>query len=219
MSWKVRYKNIYSTNDKNLLITAVQSFPNLYDTVEKCNEYYEIEKVNNDLLYRDLLSFYHLMNGNDFIPISFEDRCPKLKNLSNINPVGKSFFWCIGYISPYLLNGIEGIRGNCGKKISLPDFEILINWLDYHIKNYVSDEHSTINRFLFKQSLIKYVNEYLDKNIITKNRIGNDRLFDLIYNKKTIIDFDRDLKTDYWVEYLQDLTYRDIYEIIVNDFR
>lgn len=219
MSWKTRYKNIYSTSDKNLIITAVQSFPNLYDTVEKSNEYYEIENVNKDLLYRDLLSFYYLMNGNDFIPIAFEDKCPRLKNLANINPIGKSFFWCIGYISPYLTNGISGIRGTNGKKISIPDFEILVNWLDYHIKNYVSDKHSTINQFLFKQALIKYVNEYLEKNIITKNKIDNGRLFDLIYNKKTVINFNNELKVEHWVEYLQDLTYRDIYEIIVNDFR
>ena len=48
--WKSRYKSIYKTDDPQLVITAVQSFPNIYDTLEKNIDYYNIKKLKEDLI-------------------------------------------------------------------------------------------------------------------------------------------------------------------------
>ena len=97
MSWRNRYK-IYKTSDPRLVITAVCSFPNIYDTLEKCIEYYKIKRIQEDLIFREIYSDYEFQHGCDFIPIYFEDECPKLQKLAKLKDLGKGWFWCIGLL-------------------------------------------------------------------------------------------------------------------------
>lgn len=212
MSWKNRYK-IYKTSDPNLLITAVCSFPNIYDTIEKVNEYYDIEKIQNSELYKEIYAYYNLVHsGRDFIPVAFADRIPKLNNLQRVNPLGKGYFWCVGYVSKSLIGGASSINKHA-KSITTPNFETLLSWLKYHSENISNSTSSNVNRALFNDALRKYI---IENN---PAKLDGSRRFDLIYNCNTIADINRDLTTADWVAHLEGLKNRNLYEIIVNDFK
>jgi hypothetical protein len=209
--WKNRYK-IYKTSDPNLLITAVRAFPNIEDTIEKANKYYEIDAVAKDEKYREIYAYMNLLHwGRDFIPIAFADRIPKLQKLQNLNPIDKSYFWCVGYVSPYLKGGAASIN-KPARSIDLPSFDTMLDWFKYHVKNYNSAS-SSINTNLFEDALRKYISEN------SPEKLDPSRRFNLMYNNATIISFNRDMKTEDMINHLENLKNRDFYEILVNDFK
>ena len=213
--WKTRYNNIYKCKDPNLVITSVCAFPNVEDTIDKCNSYYKIDSLNNDLVYRELIAYIELTRGGrDFIPIAFSDKVPKLNKLQELKPVGKSYFWCIGYVSKYLKGGSKSINAPY-RSIDEPTFETLFTWFKHHVKNYNDSDSITTNHDLHKKCLIKYIYDYIDNNNVNVNR---SRVFQLIQNSRINIQDDRKTTTYHWIDHIENLKNRDIYEIIVNDF-
>ncbi len=190
MSWNSQYKNKYKCKDPNLIITAVQAFPNMVNTVEKCNEFYKIDLVSKDLFYREIYAYLQYRHaGRDFIPIAFEDKVPKLKKLKNI---GNSYFWCIAYKSDnrYI------------------DYSTAIKYLK-HYSSYHNDISNVFNQNLVADALRAYVRE-------NGKDLNYDRKFNLIYNNNiTII---KDNTVEDWIKHLEDLPNRNIYEIIFNEF-
>lgn len=209
--WKSRYK-LYMCEDPNLVITAVCSFPNIDDTIEKCNDVYGIEKLINDPIYRDMTAYLNCVSGgNDFTPIAFSDRVPKLERLQELTPVGKSYFWCIGYVTPYLKGGNRSLL-KPSRTLHQPTYETFLNWLEHRINNYNDSQSCSYNCRLFENALRAYIGEN------TGDIVNSSRRFNLIYNNHIPLLNNRGLTTKDWVEHLKNLPNRNIYEIMVNDF-
>ena len=159
MSWRQVYKKHYKTDNPNLIIASVCNFPNRRHSIEELNEDYEIEKLNTDEVYRDIMAYYYLVHGGrDFIPVGFSDRYPKLAKLQKLTPVSEGFFWCIGYVSPCLNGGASSVRKSC-TSITTPDFDTLLSWLKHYNIKYNASRGSTISSNLFADTLRRYIND------------------------------------------------------------
>lgn len=208
--WKNVYEKIFKCRDKQYVITSVCAFPYRQDTIEKCNEYYKINQLNDDAVFREMYAFYALMEGRDFIPIGFADRFPKLNKLQELQPVRQGFFWCVGYVSSCLLK-----NDNKTNTIQYPTSEKFLNWLEHHCEEYSDDVDLNINKFLASNCLRQYVSEN------SKNKIDEHRVYGLIYNNDVIFNFpeNKNWTSKDWINHLKNLKKRDIFEIIVNDFK
>jgi hypothetical protein len=198
--------------DPNLVITAVCAFPNIEDTIEKCNKYYEIEELNNDPIYKEMTTYLNYLSmGRDFTPIAFADRIPKLEKLQKLQPVDKSYFWCVGYVTPYLVGNNRALL-KPSRSLNQPTYETFLMWLEHRVKNYDDSTSSTYNCSLFENALRDYIREKSD------GIVNDNRRFNLIYNNRTVISNKRDMTINDWIDHLKNLPNRDIYEIMVNDF-
>ena len=210
--WHLRGR-IFTTKDPNLIITAVQYFPNINTDYKIYQENNNVKQIQEDLIYRELMAYYYLVHGGrDFIPLYFEDKCPKLAILQNKYPLQKSMFWCIGYVSNSLQNTSKALL-RPSKSINTPDLNTLLAWLKYYCKNYSDNIGSGINRALAEDYLRKYV---IDNS---KDIVDYSRRFSLIYNCSTIFTINRDYTVNDWINHLENLPNRSIYEIMINDFK
>jgi hypothetical protein len=212
MSWRSVYNKKYSTSNPNLLIASVCNYPHRRHSIEELNEDYDINRLNADEVYRDIIAYYYLAHGGrEFIPIGFSDRYPKLANLQKLTPVGDGFFWCVGYVSLYLNGGASSVRKPC-TSITTPDFETLLLWLKHYTQNYNSSRGSTISSNLFVDALRKYINDNAPETL------HQGRKSQLIYNNHSPLVNDINSTPADWVKHLENLKNRNIYEIMVNDF-
>jgi hypothetical protein len=210
--WHFRGK-IFLTKDPNYIITNVCYFPNINTTYQLYKEDNQVGVIQKDEKYRELMAYYELVSGgHNFIPIYLEDDCPKLGELQKKYPLKRSFYWCIGYVSSYLENGSKSLLQG-GHKVNEPSLETLLDWLEYYSSNYVDSIHSCVNQL--------FANNYLRQYIYLKTKDDeklSNRRFKLIYNCSTVFD-DRELTIKDWINHLKNLSNRDIYEILVNDFK
>ncbi len=196
--WLNRYK-IYKTRNPELIITCVRSFPNLVYTIDKAKKYYKIDILKDNIELFNIYSLYNLIDGGvNFLPICFEDECIKLQNLKNVVNPGKGWFWCIGRMSPYL------IQDTYIREIKLPDHITLKKMLIYSIDK-VED---TITEFLFNLCVKKFIYENTDNFDSAQCQTR----FKLIENTK--------LKTNskHYLEFIHEMENRNIYEFMFNEF-
>ena len=208
MSWKSRYKNVYKTSNPRLVITAVSSFPNIYDTVEKCIEYYRVKELQKDPNLLFIESLYELFHGRDFIPLYFEDDCPKLKKLRT-DHLSKGMFWCVGYVNSSLTKSTE-----YSSTITTPSHTKYLELLKYSLD--FLDGY--LWEFLFEECVQKYVYEK------TKDwtDLQKSRKFQLICNSNLIFlrhtaEYHPDKSK--CLEFIEGLYERNIYEIMVNEYQ
>lgn len=109
-----------------------------------------------------------------------------------------------------MVGGNKGLLSH-SRTINIPPYDVLLMWLEHHIKNYNDSIHHSYNRCIFKIALRLYVSDKV------KNNIDNSRLFNLIYNNNISVYHTAVTATDL-LEHLKNLPNRNIYEIIVNDF-
>lgn len=171
--WKQIYKKRYKTSFSNREIICVCSYPNMVDTIDKAVEFYGVKKLQSDQNYLDIMSEFWFHNGRDIIPLYFSDDHPKLENLQLINPVGKGFFWCIGYVSP------NYDRKN--HKYHMPSFEWFKERLYYWLDNYFSPD-SSVTSFLFEYCIKAWVY----KNSPSDTEEFKSRRFDVVENKRIV---------------------------------
>lgn len=205
--WKQRYK-YYLTKDPQYIITAVSTIKT-QNYFENLNKFYKTEELLNDPIYKDLYTYTLLNQGYDFVPIAFSDKIPKLNKLPKIESF-LEMHWCIGYISSYFKGQNRSITKTCGREIITPSYDILLNWLKHHVNNYDNSKHSSINQSLASECLRKYINENIDV------KISYSRKFNLIYNNEVCMIKSGNCLN--WINILEKLNTRDIYEIIINEF-
>lgn len=180
-----------------MIITAVCNFPNINDTLEKNVEYYLLDLIRKDNEFLRLYSFYNLRNGCEFIPVELADSCPKLNKLQELNPIGKGWFWCIGYVSEF-------------KDQSVPFYQ-LFSWLKHYLDNYHSNG-SSITAFLFEQCIISYIYEHIPEGVNVR------RLFDVVMNKKHIWTGKYDMSKEDYIKVIEDMPLMNWYELIFKYF-
>ena len=204
--WRTRGK-IYKTRNPNLIITQVCNFPNINDTLEKNIKHYNLEKIQKDDTYRDIIAHCELAYGGcDFIVYALQDTVPKLANLK---PHGKGWFWCIGYVSPTLQNAANALN-KPSKRINQPNFNGLYEWLKYYKDNHGDSYHYIYGQKLFLDALHLYI--YDNK----PEQVDSHRIFNLIQRSNFVKNFETLTEA---LEHLDNLPNRDWYEIIVNDFK
>lgn len=208
--WKNIYKNIYKTSNPDLFITSVCAFPNIHTTIEKVNEYYDIDKIHNDPLYLNIYSDYCFDAGRKYIPVCFEDKLPKLSKLKASNPIGKGFFWCVVYKNP----SYDSKKWTYNTPSHAWYREMLEHWLNnYHV------EHSSITKHLFEQSVKTWVYEN-SKNL---NEHEKHRRFKFIENSRLVFldrmgDQPQLTKEDY-LGYLDDMYKTNWYEFVFKSYK
>lgn len=208
MSWKWRYKNLFKTSNPNLIITAIQSFPNLYNTIEKNVELFKTKELQSDSKLLEIMSLHGLLvEGNGFIPLYFEDDCPKLSKLRNLKPKDErkyDWFWCICYVYP----GYEGL-GKGVSKINLPKHQRFCELLEYSIK----ELDGRYCEFLFNWSIKTYISEqtrnFNEVERYNHYKLGSEVLFDWRYDK---------IKSE-GLEFIDNMYSRNIYELMFNILR
>jgi len=201
MSWKSIYKNVYKTSNPNLFISAVCSFPNIVDTVEKAIVDYEVKQLQKDPIHLKLQALYNIYNGRRYTPLYFEDDCSKLKNLPYIN---KGYFWCILYKSEYLT-----IKSQHSSQISRPSYEELLELLDYSHNNL----KGKYNQFLFHH----IINSYIYSKTEFFNEKEKSRRFQLIENS-SLIGINHKTTYEEMKEYIKNMNLMNIYEFIFKAF-
>lgn len=210
--WHFR-KKMFLTSNPDYIITAICDFPNINTSIEIYKKNNNIEQIQKDEKYRNILAYYYVVHaGHDFIPIYFADDNEKLAKLDKLYPQGKSTFWCLGYISDCVKDKNKAILRN-HKSLNTPSLETMLDWLKYHSKNYTNDIHSLINKYLAEDYLKKWIEEN------SKDKIEYHRKFKLIYNCSTVFDKNKEWAIEDWIKHLENLQNRDFYEIIVNDFQ
>lgn len=209
--WKTRYKNTYKTSKPNLIITAVCSFPNLVDTLEKAIPYYKVKELQNDSKFLDIMSDFYFNNGCDFLPLYFEDDVPKLAKLQKLNPLGKGYFWCIGYQCPYLFEN-KNRREYIG-----PSYTQYRESLAYWLENF----HTTgsgVTSFLFEKCVTSWVYE----NSKDLPEIYSSRRFQVVANKQIRMQDDKPycnfLEKNQYTDYLDKMEVTNWYEFIFKAF-
>ena len=203
--WKSRYKNLFKTSNPNLIITGVKSFPNIIDTVEKAIVDYKVKEFQKDPLLLEIESLFWLENGRDFIPLYFEDDCPKLKNLKPFKE--KGMFWCVGYINPAVTS-----RNAWGRSITLPTHDRFKDLLEYAVKT-----NNNCWKYLFEQCITQYVYEK------TKNwaDVQKQRRFKFICNTGLHVmnaSVNKYPTPDMCMPFIENMYKRDIYEFIFNEY-
>lgn len=202
--WKNRYK-IYRTLKPEFIITAVKSFPNIVDTVDKAISYYKVKELQSDETLLNIYSLYNLFDGRDFIPLYFEDDVPKLKKLKPISP---GMFWCIGYMSPYLK-----LQDNkYTREMQIPSHIELKEFLVYAFSKKLDDIYI---RFLFDMCIHKYIYEQTT-SYFTQNQ--KHRLFQLIQNTKMYFPYNDKYNLNDCIDFIEAMYTRNIYEFIFNEF-
>jgi hypothetical protein len=207
MSWRLRYKNIYKTSHPCYVIAAVSSFPNLYDTLEKNIEYYDVKNLQSNPMELQIQSlFYLLEGGRDFIPIYFSDDVPKLEKLDT-SRLSKGMFWCIGYRNPVLM------LSNSHRELVLPTHREFKELLEYSLDHM----NGRYCEFLFKYC----IDQYVYKETENWTELQKSRRFKLICN--TTLNF-LNIKREKYdknevLEFIDNMYKRDIYEFIVNEYK
>jgi len=201
---------IYMCKDPQYVICAV-AVHKLFDTIEKLNEVYAIDKINNDPIYKELYSYYAQCKGNDFIPVALEDKIPRLGKLPKFKFNGIDMYWCVGYVNPYIVGGNKALLSS-SKTLNSPSYELLLTWLKHHVHNYSDSIHSGVNQLLASDCLRAYVRE--NKKDF---KLSQSRHFKLTCNNKVTF-MNGEEPCDGWIEHLENLSTRNFYEIIVNDF-
>ena len=144
---------MYRTNDPNLIISAVQYFPKMNNSVEKISQFIGTEKFAKDLKLTEIVATYeNYYGGHDFVPIHFANTCPKLEKLQKYIKT-KNMFVCIGYIS-----------------LVYPSHVKFKEYVEY----YPFDIDSNIWKWLFKQCILSYIHEQTSNwDIETKEHLFN----------------------------------------------
>ena len=205
-------KKLFLTRNPNYVITSIRYFPNINTSVELYKKDNDIVRLQEDKKYRNIVAYYELFyGGHDLIPLYFADDNVKIAKLDKLYPQGRSYFWCLAYVSDYLADKNKAILRSC-RSLNTPSLETLLDWLKYYSKNYCNDTSSLINRRLAQDYLKKWI---VDNS---KDKISHNRRFELIYNCSTIFEMNRELTVKDWITHLENLSNRDFYEIIVNDF-
>ena len=203
--WKTRYRNIYKTSNPNLIITAVQCFPNIVYTLDKAISYYKVKELQQDPTYLEIEALYNVHDsGRDFIPLYFEDDCPKLGRLKDL---GKGWFWCIGYRSPHLE------IGEYSRKLNLPNQAVYRTLMQYSFQK-LQGLHSI---YLFENCVRQYVCQHFEN----ATEFQNKKLFKAMSNSKLRMLYnvlERELKYEVCWEFVSEMYNRDIYEFIFNEF-
>ena len=208
------YQYTYKTSNPNLRIACVTAFPNIQDTLEKVIEYYEVKKLQRDPLLLDIYSDYYSQHGNRFIPLYFEDDCPKLAKLEAVNPRGKGSFWCIGYFCPHVTQTSQHTS-----KYDMPSHEWYRNRLDHWMDNY-HEKYSSITKFLFKCAVKKWIYDETE-NFSDEMK---SRRFQLIENSSfrpslSIIENDHFQTKKGMFDFLDEMYKTNIYEFIYKQFK
>lgn len=207
--WKTRYKHQYKTTDPNLIITAVCSFPNMIDTLEKAIVDYKVKELQKDSTYLQIESDYWFHHGRNFLPLYFEDDVPKLAKLQKVNPLGKGYFWCIGYRNP----NFTEIHYSGSGRFNPPPFQQYEEWLRYWLKTYYAGKHDGIAKHLFEQCVRRFV---FSKSKDLPERLQS-RTFDLVSNKNLVFDYPED-PNDY-LKFLDEMYVMNWYEFVFKSFK
>lgn len=206
--YRTRYYRIFKTKDPSLVICGVYAaLPKIHTTLNSVKQYYEVEQLQKDSIYLELMTEYHTYNGCDFIPLYFEDQCEKLKRLPKIedNLNGK-LYWCICKKSKnYIKNG------EYTSKYNMPNSIWFRNMLEYFVNNY-EYEHKSITGYLVNNLIKQYIYENT-KHFSDKQK---QRRFQLIENSYLNKEFK--CKEDYLNLY-NEIYKKDIYELMFNYFR
>lgn len=205
--WNRRYRKIYKTSDENLIITAVCSFPNINDTLEKAIDYYRVKELQKSPKYLEIMSDYQQHDGRFFIPIYFEDQVPKLAKLQKLNPIGKGWFWCIGYKNSNVTRG----RNDCNTYYS-PSYKWYKSRLKIWLKEYYTP-HSSVTSHLFHQAIKMWIYE----NTEHFSDEEKNRRFKLIENSNLSID-EYHLSPEDYLIYLCAMENSNIYEFMFKTF-
>jgi hypothetical protein len=205
-------KKLFLTRNPNYVITAIGYFPNMNTSIALYKENTDIVRLQEDKKYRNIIAYYELFHGgHDIIPLYFADDNVKIAKLDKLYPQGRSYFWCLAYVSDCLKDKNKAILHGYNS-LAIPSLETLLGWLKYYSKNYCNDTSSRINRCLAQDYLKKWI---IDNS---NDKISYDRRFKLIYNCSTIFEMNKELTVEDWITHLENLPNRDFYEIIVNDF-
>lgn len=192
--YNLRYKNIYRTNNPNLVISAVQYFPKMNNSVEKISQFIGTEKYANNLKLAEIVATYeNYYGGHDFVPIHFANTCPKLEKLQKYIKT-ENMFVCIGYISLVYPSHIK---------------------FKEYVEYYPFDIDSTIWKWLFKQCILSYIHEQTSNwDIETK-----EHLFNLVGNSYIKFLSDKSLTKEKAMQFINNMYDRNIYEFIINEIR
>lgn len=215
--WSFRNNNVYKTSNDKYVITAVCSFPNINDTLEKVVDYYRVKTMQKDKKYLEIMSEYYFYNGANFLPLYFEDDCPKLKKLQALQPKGKGWFWCIGYTHDNYWFSEKRIG-----TFKLKTFEEIYDMFVYWLENY-HFEYSSITKWFFEQC----VKLYVYKTSPDFDNLLNKRRFDVIENKSLRCitkyiqndykEIDVKEKADY-IQFIEKMKTRNWYEFVFSEF-
>lgn len=205
--WRTRYKNKFKTSNPRLIITAVQSFPNMTDTVEKAIIEYNVKALQKDPVLLEITSLFWMDHGCNFIPLYFQDDCPKLAKLPKLE--AKSMFWCVGYQHEAYYRISEH-----ASRITHPGHKKYRELLEYTLDK---DVNSSVWQYLFKSAVDQYVNEQT-KDWTPEQK---SRRFKFICNTdlkflRVSVDYQPDRGSA--MKFLDDMYTRDIYEFIFNEY-
>lgn len=205
--WNRVYDKVYKTSDSDLIITAVCSFPNINDTLEKVIEFYKVKQLQQSKKYLEIMSDFEHENGRYFVPLYFEDQVPKLAKLQKLKPIGKGWFWCVGYKNPNLT-----IKGKHACSFLTPPYKWYKSRLKIWLKEYHT-EYSSVTSHLFKQAIKMWIYEN------TKDFSGKEknRRFKLIENSNLSIDEYKFSPEDYLI-YLRAMEQANVYEFMFKSF-
>lgn len=200
--WSRRYR-IYKTDNPQLIITAVQSYPNMINTLDKAVKFFKTNELQSDSKLLEIVSLHGLLrSGCNFTVLHLADTCPKLNNLKN---VGDSWFWCIGYINPAYNVEYRSLNSTISK-INEPSHARYYELLEYSINNL----DGKYCQFLFDRCIINYISEqtrhFTDEDNHIKYRLGT----------RVSYDWSEDKICKEGLQFIDNMYLRNIYELMFN---
>lgn len=214
--WRKRYNKEFKYPEKNMFITAIQTFPNMHTTVQHMKDYFKVEENQKDHIRREIDAMTSLDNGRNFIPVMFEDQEPKLLDFKEIEDFGgeKGWFWCVAYRTPCVT-----IRNEHSSSIMYPSHKEFREYLEYSLSNL----NGMDAEWLFEQCVKKWVYEqtshFTDE---AKSRrfyhIENTGLMSLSHQRHRFCHDSR-LPKERYLQFLDLMYQRDIYEFMFNEFK
>lgn len=202
--YKLRSKHIFKTRNPNLVISAIQFFPNINNTVEKMVAVNNTVALRNDPMLLHITAIYTQFNhGEEFVPIHFIDTCPKLEKFQKYITT-KSMFACIGY-------------RYTGYPLSHEKSPIIVpTYLEY--KKYLSYLCDSSDELMWKWFFVECVKQYIYEKTKHLSEELRHRRFYVIENKKMPIIWSNNFSKKDSLDFIDNMHNRNIYELMFTEF-